>query len=61
MMQCFRHAFTVTLPKEEILYFCASSAQDQLSWVRWLNIGNQLPYDDLLRARRLQSKNVTVF
>jgi len=52
MMQCFRHAFTVTLPKEEILYFCASSAQDQLSWVRWLNIGNQLPYDDLLRARR---------
>ncbi|KAF6030554.1 hypothetical protein EB796_011135 [Bugula neritina] len=52
-----QYAFTVTLPKEEILYFCASSAQDQLSWVRWLNIGNQLPYDDLLRARRREQSS----
>ena len=33
---------------EDELLFCANSSDAQHDWIKWLNVGAQLPYTDIV-------------
>ena len=46
-MYAFSNAFTITLEDNELLYFYTDSPEEKSDWIKWLNVGAQLPFTHL--------------
>ncbi|XP_067950566.1 uncharacterized protein [Watersipora subatra] len=47
----YQNALTIQT-QDDVLYFYTSSAQSQQEWIKWLNVGAQLPFENLVMQSR---------